>query len=221
ALSAASSNFSFANIAQVDSITKEGTEIYKLDKAVIRDDGKEIKISKGGSIATLKKAIEMAQQRYGDCIQVNGSPLFKKIILQIVTQNNIPITFADSELEAQRQKMISEQENQNEQSRRYGFNDGRRTSRSNEAAGEAIGESGSHFRSQPNAVSIRQGPPAKGQNSLRDLSQLDVVQFTGRGKVLLPDNAHDQLERERLQPDNHVRRDVSGLKKKGKILNNK
>ena len=60
----------------------------------------------------------------------NGSPLFKKIILQIVAQNNIPIIFADSELEAQRQKIISEQEKQYEQSRRYGFNDGRRTARS-------------------------------------------------------------------------------------------
>lgn len=216
ALSGASSNFSFANIAQVDSITKEGTEIYKLDKAVIRDDGNEIKISKGGSIATLKKAIEMAQQRYGNCIQVNGSPLFKKIILQIVTQNNILITFADAELEAQHKKMISEQEKHYEQSRQYGFNDGRRTSRSNEAAGAAIGKREILFRTKPDAVSIRQGPPAESQNSLRDLSQLDVVQLAGGSKVLLPDNAHDKLERQRLQSDNHVRRKVFGLKPKGK-----
>ncbi len=213
-LSGTSSNFSLADIKQVDSITKEGTEIYKVNKAVIRSTAKEIKISKGGSIATLNKAIEMAQQRFGNCIQVNGSPLFKKIILQITIQNNIPITFADSEIEAQRQKMVLEQERRYEQSRRYRFNDGGRTPRSNEAAGAAIGERGALSSTKPNADSIRQGPPAKGQNSLRDLSQLDMVQLARRSKVLLPDNAHDQLEWQRLKSDNYVRRKVSGLSRK-------
>lgn len=64
--------------------------------------------------------------------------------------------------------------------------------------------------------SLRQGPPTEGQNSLRDLSQLDMVQFTGRSKMLLQDNAHDQLERQRLQSDNHVRRKAFRIKKKQK-----
>ncbi|HAT3978654.1 TPA: relaxase/mobilization nuclease domain-containing protein [Legionella pneumophila] len=217
-LSGESPNIISADINQVDSITKEGTEIYKVGKAVIRNNGSEIKISKGGSVATLKKAIEMAQQRYGSRIQVNGSPLFKKIIIQLTVQNNIPITFADSEMESQRQKLTSQLEKQDEQSRRYGFNDGRRTARSNEVAGTAHGER-SLSRTKPNAISTRQGPPAEGQNGLRDLSQLDMVQFSGRGKVLLSADAHAQLERQRFEPDNHVRRKVFGLKQKGK--NNK
>ncbi|HHS2910623.1 TraI/MobA(P) family conjugative relaxase [Legionella pneumophila serogroup 1] len=219
-LSGRSFDISLTDIERIDSITKEGTAIYKLDKAVIRNDGKEIKISKGGSIATLKKAIEMAKQQYGNCIQVKGSPLFKKIILQITVQNKISITFADPDMEAQRKKMISEQEKHHEQSRRYGFNDGRRTARSDEITGTTLGKKrkqrGILSRTKPNAFSIRQGPPAEGQNSLRDLPQLDMVQFTGRSKMLLQDNAHDQLERQRLQLDNHVRRKVSGLKQKGK-----
>lgn len=204
-------DISSADIGQVDSITKEGTEIYKAGMAVIRNTGKEIKITKGGSIAALKKAIEMAQKNYGNCIQVNGPPLFKKIIIQLTVQNNIPITFADPEMESQRQKITPQQEKHHEQSRRYRFNDGRRTSRSDEVAGTTHGE-GSLSRTKPNAISTRQGPPAEGQNSLRNLSQLDMVQLTGRSKVLLPDNAYDQLERQRLQPNNHVRRGVFGLK---------
>jgi hypothetical protein len=199
----------FSDIERMDSITKEGTEIYKMDKAVIRNNGKEIKISKGGSVAALKKALEMAQKHYGDCIQVSGSPLFKKVVLQITVKHNIPITFADPEMEAQRKQLMSQQEAPHEQSRRYGFNDGKRTSRSNEVAG-ATARTGS--RTKPNAFSIRPGPPAEGQNSLRDLSQLDVVQLAERGEMLLQDNAHDQLERQRLQSDNHVRRKVFGLK---------
>lgn len=214
-LSGQSPNISSADIGQVDSITKEGTEIYKAGKAVIRNTGTEIKISKGGSIATLKKAIEMAQQSYGSCIHVSGSPLFKKIIVQLTVQNNIPITFADPEMELQRQKITSQLEKQDEQSRRYGFNDGRRTPRSNEIAETALGK-GNLSRTKPNAISTRQGSPAEGQNSLRNLSQLDMVQFTRRSKVLLPTDAHDQLERQGLQPDNHVRRKISGVKHKRK-----
>ncbi|HAW6249042.1 TPA: relaxase/mobilization nuclease domain-containing protein [Legionella pneumophila] len=205
-LSGESPNNISADINQVDSITKEGTEIYKVGKAVIRNTGKEIKISKGGSIATLKKAIEMAQQSYGNCVQVNGSPLFKKIIIQLTVQNNIPITFSDPEMESQRQKITSQLEKQYEQSRRSESNDRRRTARSDEVAGTGKNQRGTNSRTKPNAISIRQGPPTEGQNSLRNLSQLDMVQFTGRGKVLLPTNAHDQLERQRLQPDNNVRR---------------
>ncbi|HAU0227395.1 TPA: relaxase/mobilization nuclease domain-containing protein [Legionella pneumophila] len=214
-LSGQSPDISSADIGQVDSITKEGTEIYKTGKAVIRNTGKEIKISKGGSISVLKKAIEMAQQNYGNCIQVNGSPLFKKIIIQLTIQNNIPITFADPEMESQRQKITSQQEKQYEQSRPYRSNDRSRTARSNEVAGTALGKR-NYYRAKPNAVSARQGPPAKGQDSLRDMSQLDMVQFTGRSKVLLPTDAHDQLERQRLQPDNHVRRQAFGLNRRNR-----
>ncbi|WP_262337506.1 LPD7 domain-containing protein [Legionella genomosp. 1] len=140
ALSGISPDISLTIIERIDSITKEGTEIYRLDKAVIRNSGNEIKVSKGGSIAILKKAIEMAKQQYGNCIHINGSPLFKKIILQITVQNNISITFADPEMEAQHQKMSLEQGKHHEQSKRYGFNDGRRTSRGADVAGTTLGE---------------------------------------------------------------------------------
>jgi len=204
---------SFANVSQIDSITKEGTEIYRVDKAVIRDDGTEINISKGGSMASLNKALGMAQQRYGNCIRVNGSPLFKKIIIQIVIQNHIPIIFADLDMETQRQKLILEQEKHHEQSRSNRNNYRRRTPGSHETIG-AIARHG-RSRTKPNAFSVKRSAPAESQNGLRNLSQLDVVQLTGRSKVLLQDNAHDKLERQGLQFDNHVRRKISGLKPKG------
>jgi len=205
--------FSLTDFEHVDSITKEGTEIYKFDKTVVKNNGKEIQISKGTSIAALKQAIDMAKQSYGDCIRVNGSPLFKTIVLHMVVQNNITITFADPDMEAQRQKLISEQEKNNEQSRRYSSHDGRRTPGSHQVTGATAGR---RHRTKPNTFSVRQSPPAEGQNSLRDLSQLDVVQLTGRSEVLLQNHAHDKLERQRRQPDNHVRRKVFGLKNEGK-----
>lgn len=213
-ISGLDSVFSSLNFGQIDSVTKEGTVIYKKDNSVIRDNGKEIIISKGGSIHALKRALEMARQRYGDCICVNGSPLFKKIILQIVIQYQMPITFADLDLENQRQKLNFEQEKSHEQSRSNRQSHRGRTAGGHEAAGTSTGNRRGSTKS--NAVSLRQGPPTEGQNSLRDLSQLDMVQFTGRSKMLLQDNAHDQLERQRLQSDNHVRRKAFRIKKKQK-----
>lgn len=213
-ISGTDSVFSSFNFGQIDSVTKEGTEIYKKDNAIIRDNGKEIVISKGGSIPSLKRTLEMARQRYGDCICVNGSPLFKKIILQIVIQYQMPITFADLNLENQRQKLNLEQEKSHEQSRSNRQNHRRRTSGSHESAGTTTGNRRGSTKS--NTFSIRQGSPAKDQNSLRNLSQCGLVQLTGGGQVLLQDNAHDQLERQRFKPDNHVRRKVFGLNQNSK-----
>ncbi|HBD9270046.1 TPA: conjugal transfer protein TraI, partial [Legionella pneumophila] len=217
-ISGADSVFTTLNFGQIDSVTKEGTEIYKKDNSVIRDNGKEIIISKGGSISALKSALEMARQRYGDCICVNGSPLFKKIILQIVIQYQMPITFADLDLENQRQKLNFEKEKSYEQSRSNRQSYRGRTSGGHETSGTATGNrKGS---TKPNPFSIRQGSPAKDHNSLRNLSKCDLVQLTGGGQVLLPDNAHDHLERKGFKPDNHVRRKISRLKKKGKGYKN-
>ncbi|HEL8420330.1 TPA: relaxase/mobilization nuclease domain-containing protein [Legionella pneumophila] len=213
-ISGLDSVFSSLNFGQIDSVTKEGTEIYKKDNSVIRDNGKEIIISKGGSIPTLKRALEMARQRYGDCICVNGSPLFKKIILQIVIQYQMPITFADLDLENQRQKLNFEQEKSHEQSRSNRQSHRGRTSGGHEAAGTATGNR--RGSTKPNSFSIRQGSPAKDHHSLRNLSKCDLVQLTGGGQVLLQDNAHDHLERKGLQPDNNVRRKIPGLKLKRK-----
>ncbi|HAU3942052.1 TPA: relaxase/mobilization nuclease domain-containing protein [Legionella pneumophila] len=210
-ISGADSFFTTLNFGQIDSVTKEGTEIYKKDNSVIRDNGKEIIISKGGSISGLKKALEMARQRYGDCICVNGSPLFKKIILQIVIQYQMPITFADLNLENQRQKLNFEQEKSHEQSKSSRQNHRRRTPGSHEASG-AANENRKSRGTKSNSFRIRQGSPAKDHNSLRNLSKCDLVQLTGGGQVLLQDNAHDHLERKGFKPDNHVRRKITGVK---------
>lgn len=198
------------NSAQIDSITKEGTTIYKVDKGVIRDNGHEIKISKGGSIEVLKKAIEMAQSRYGNCISVHGSPLFKKTVAQIVVQHQIPITFADSEMEQLRQKLTLEKEISHEQLNKYRNHHRRRTARSPETSGAATRSRNPKTKSNPHIAKRR--PPAENQNSLRNLSQLDVVQLAGRSQMLLPDNASHQLERKRVEFDHHVRWSIPRIK---------
>jgi Relaxase/Mobilisation nuclease domain/Large polyvalent protein-associated domain 7 len=194
-------NHSFLDdFKHIDSITKEGTTIYKIDQTVIRNHGHEIKITKGSSINALKKALEMAQQQYGNCIRVNGTPLFKKIILHLVVQNNMPITFADSEMQEELIKL--KQETKHEYSRRNQFN-GRRADSSNEALGKTGGKNKS-TRTQSYPFISSNGSPSQNQNSLRSLSKFNMVQLPRGSQMLLSNNAHAKLEQQRVKSNHHV-----------------
>jgi hypothetical protein len=63
---------------------------------------------------------------------------------------------------------------------------------------------------KPNIGGIGRKPPPQGQNRLRRLSELGVVQLAGRGQVLLPRNVPNYLEQQGAQPDNGLRRDIFG-----------
>lgn len=214
-------DISLSEIEKVDSVTKEGTAIYKFDKTTVRNEGTEVKILRGSSIDALKHAIEMAKKQYGDCIQVNGTELFKQVVIKTTVKYQIPVTFNCPKMEKERQKLILMQESNNERSRTLRHNDGRRASESNgtvrrrKIRGKLSGlRELLSFRRKPDACSLRQGPPAESENSLRNLSQLDVVQLSRGSEVLLPGDAHYQLERKGVKPDNHVRRKLFGLMKK-------
>lgn len=190
------------DIKNIDSITKEGTEIYKIDQGVIRNNGCEIRISKGGSINTLIKAIEMAKQQYGNCVRINGTPLFKKIILQLVTQNNISIKFADANMEAQHQKL--KQETNDEYSKRNRPNHGRGVIGSDETFRTNRGKQNRKSSSKSNPFYATHDAPSKNQNSLRILSQFNMVQFPRGSQMLLSTNAHAKLEQQRIKSNHHV-----------------
>ena len=91
---------------KIDNITKEGTIIYRVGSCSIRDHGDFFKISKALSKEYLIAAIKMAQQRFGQCIKVDGSELFKKAIVQTAAYFKLNLTFDDANLEKQRQELI-------------------------------------------------------------------------------------------------------------------
>jgi Relaxase/Mobilisation nuclease domain/Large polyvalent protein-associated domain 7 len=203
-----------------DSITKEGTVIYKEGECTIRDKGKELILSRGISITGLKTALEMACQKFGPCICVSGTELFKKAILEVAVKYQLPLKFEDPTMEKERQNLIITKETNHEQSRQKPR---RRIRRSNEAIRTPSGIRGNKRRSigiphatrtKPNPFSIRQNPPPQSNNRLRNLSELRVVQLARRGEVLLPSYVHDKLERQGTEPNHHVRRSIFGLKLK-------
>ncbi|CAM4497632.1 MAG: Protein TraI [Legionella sp.] len=120
------------NSTSIDGITKEGTVIQKINQCTIRDNGKEISISRGVSVEGLIEAIILAKKQYGDCIAVNGSKLFQNTILMVAVRFKLDIRFDDLNLELQRQNLIKSNGGSNEQSRSSGIIHGTTTGRGNE-----------------------------------------------------------------------------------------
>lgn len=206
------------NQANIDSVTKEGTAIYKVGDSTVRDNGKSISISKGLSQEALKEFLLLARQQYGQRLNITGSDLFKKTVARIAARNQIDVIFSDHGLEQFRQQLINEQENQNGQTGNRD-NDARARDRGGNATSKRRSSQeqrrqperrGRTTKPHPSRIRNRKAP--QGENSLRKLSQRHVVEFPRRCEVLLSDNAHDKLERKGAKPDHKVRRNIFRLK---------
>jgi len=95
-----------------DGITKKGTAIYVAGGATIRDDGTRIQISREFSQRTASTALEMAMERYGSHLAINGTEQLKDLLVQAAAEAKLPITFDDPELEQRRQALAKQPEPQ-------------------------------------------------------------------------------------------------------------
>lgn len=221
--------------AAPDSITKQGTIIYRVGPTAVRDDGNKLKVSHGASQEGLQAALQMARVRYGGRLTVNGTPAFKERIAQAAASAQLPVTFDDAALERRRQALsrpllqpllqpLTTQETAHEpeqarsnstQTSRGGTDRGRTDSQRPAGAGfaalrhNASPVPGGGLPGKPNIGRVGRQPPPQGQNRLRGLSELGVVHLAGRGEVLLPGDVSAHLEQPRAQPDHRVRRDAS------------
>lgn len=197
----------------VDSVTKEGSVIYRAGTDSIRDTGKELRVSNVASDATIHTALKIAVDKYGACLKINGSPEFKAKLIDVSVKSNLSIKFADPVLENIRIKRIKERElNSDRQDRRRidsGSTGVDRSGRSN-SNGSGGGSRKSGGYSKPNIARVGRKPPPEGKNRLRRLSQLGVVQFEDRSEMLLPGNVSRNVEQQRPERDNELRRSVSG-----------
>ncbi|EFG2528785.1 TPA: relaxase/mobilization nuclease domain-containing protein [Escherichia coli] len=88
---------------KADSVTKEGTIIYRVGESAIRDGGKRLDVSRDAGDDGLHAALLMAKHRYGNKLTVNGSFDFKKRIVAVAAARELDVSFADPELEKLRQ----------------------------------------------------------------------------------------------------------------------
>ena len=205
--------------AAQDSITKKGTIIYRFGTTAVRDDGDRLNVSRGANHDGLQAALRLAIERYGDRLTVNGTAAFKDQIAHAAATAKLSITFDDADLERRRQQLLLPitQENTHEHHRSRpdrGRTDRRRPATTRHAVA-GIHHARPNIRGLPgkSGVSrIGRNPPPQSQNRLRGLSQLGVVQFSGRSEVLLPSHVPHHLEHQRAKPDNGVRRDIFGAR---------
>jgi len=207
--------------ATQDSITKKGTIIYRVGTTAIRDDGDKLKVSKDVTKDGMEAALRMAMERYGNKITVTGSIDFKAKIIQAAVAAKLPITFADATLEQHRHALLAKNnltENNHESApqRRPGTGSG-------VSVVGSIATTSAGFTGKPNLGRIGCHPPPESRNRLRDLSDVAVVRLASGTKVLLPGHVSDHLEQQGTQPDNSLRRPLSGerLAIEGRVAANK
>lgn len=95
-----------------DSITKQGTLIYRSGETTIRDDGSALQLSRNADPETVITALKLAVQRFGQPLSVNGSADFKQQVLELAAQERLTIRFKDPLLEKQRLALLASKRQQ-------------------------------------------------------------------------------------------------------------
>jgi hypothetical protein len=211
--------------ADLDSVTKKGTIIYKVDASAIRDDGDKLRVSRDATKDGLDAAIRMAMERYGNRITVNGTIEFKAKIIHAAVAANLSITFADDTLERHRQALIAKRNQQpefkhesNDRGRSVGSVIGATGSATAGAGGQAASTSNAREHSgvnrfgKPNVSRPGTEPPPECRNNLRDLSDVPVVRLDSGSAVLLPGNVSYHMEQQVAKSDDTLRRNIVGAK---------
>lgn len=91
---------------RVDSITTEGTVIYRVADTVIRDDGEVLNVAKGASRQGIEAVIRLAMDRYGNILTVKGSDQFKLHVAEVAATAKLQLAFDDPALEHYRRTFI-------------------------------------------------------------------------------------------------------------------
>jgi hypothetical protein len=214
--------------ASVDNVTKTGTIIFTSRAGAVRDDGVRLSLSRGADLAAIGQALRIAQARYGNNLQIEGSAAFQARVAALAAVTLPTVRFGDAQLERQRIAYVQQwQEKQGERqfaARRVGGLAGdsggvsgslggstetRQWGRGADRPGvRGIGLAPPEAADQLRARGVIGGPPPGFTNRLRTLSELDVVCFAGRSEVLLPRDAQHQLEHERAERADDMRRSV-------------
>ena len=92
----------------VEAVTKDGTVCYKIGNTTIRDDGKRLFVSQNALNDSLADVLQLAIDKYGNHLSVNGSDDFRMSIVQTAVQNSLRVTFDDKTLEHYRQQLLKQ-----------------------------------------------------------------------------------------------------------------
>ena len=204
-----------------DGVTKKGTVIYRVGATAVRDDGERLSVSRDATPDGLAAALRLARDHYGERITVNGTGEFKERVVTAAAAARLPITFDDAGLERRRQALsatIDKEISRDNPGRRRPVQPSARVAQRGNGA-RYVAEHGAEFSStdtpgrgsgrKPDIARIGRHPPPESQNRLRGLSELSVVRLACGGEVLLPRDVPRDMEQQRAESADGVRRDVS------------
>ncbi|MCD8141507.1 MAG: relaxase/mobilization nuclease domain-containing protein [Planctomycetaceae bacterium] len=89
----------------VDTVTKRGTVIYRVEVDRLRDDGESFRLSKDGSLDTAVMALKLARRRFGDVLRLDGDHAFRDRMVMAAVEGNVSVRFADTLLEEKRKQL--------------------------------------------------------------------------------------------------------------------
>lgn len=92
----------------VETVTKDGTVCYRIGNTAIRDDGKRLLVSPNALNDSLADVLQVAINKYGSHLSVNGSDDFRMSVVQAAVQNSLRVTFDDKTLEHYRQQLLKQ-----------------------------------------------------------------------------------------------------------------
>jgi len=91
-----------------DSITKNGTVIYRFGATAVRDDGDKLTVSRGATEEGLQAALRMAMQRYGPLLRVGGTVDFRAQVVQAAVSAGLAVRFDDALLEHRHRTLLEQ-----------------------------------------------------------------------------------------------------------------
>jgi hypothetical protein len=85
-----------------DSVTRQGTVVFRVGGSAIRDEGDALRVSTGADGVAVQAALRIAVDRFGSTITVRGSEAFKEQIVIAATAGIVPVRFSHPVLEHRR-----------------------------------------------------------------------------------------------------------------------
>lgn len=226
---------SAAPMAGISAVTKKGTVIYSDGAFAIRDDGDRLQVSRGADRGGIHRALQMAHQKFGNRLQVEGSAEFKARVVATAAAQGLPISFADADLDKRFQALlvlkkghINDRKNgRRTHGRGHGIDgssadEQHHSGRGHARSGRPFGDHGSErgqradaggtaASGKPDVGLVGTEPPPFRKDVLRDLSQLGLVSDRDRSALLLPGDVPGHVEHKVAAPDHGVRRAVPGI----------
>ncbi|WP_206245866.1 TraI/MobA(P) family conjugative relaxase [Novosphingobium terrae] len=205
--------------ARVDAVTRSGTIIYANDGAAVRDEGKLLHVSRGADDKAILMALEIARQRFGDTLKVEGNSQFQGRVAALAQGLGISVNLTKSKDENERGKDIRSASgrsgggSQSDANATRGPAGGDRVDRGAYDAwrtGDGRGRS-SGRGAWTHLAEVGREPPPQARNRVRHLSELNVARFERRTSMLLPRDVRHDLDQRGRGADRDVRRPVHNL----------